>query len=74
MKSFRYLKLMLLLIAGFLSPFSYAHGHTFTPDEDASFLSLMGYVKSIISLMRSSGYNSTLVTEYAKNASVLLNS
>lgn len=74
MKSFRYLKLMLLLIVGVLSLFSYAHGHTFTPDEDAIFLSLMDNVKSIISLMRSSGDNSTLVTEYAKNASVLLNS
>lgn len=45
MKSFRYLKLMILLIVGVLSLFSYAHGHTFTPDEDASFLSLMDNVK-----------------------------
>jgi hypothetical protein len=65
---------MLLLIVGVLSLFSYAQGHTFTPNEDASFLSLMDNIKSIISLIRASGDNSTLVTEYANNASMLLNS
>lgn len=74
MKSSRYLKLILLSTVGVLSIFGYAHGHTFTSDEDASFLSLMDDIKSIILLIESSNENSTLVTEYANNASMLLNS
>lgn len=74
MKSFRYTKLIPLSLVGVLFIFGYAHGHTFTPDEDASFLSLMDDIKSIILLIRSNGENITLVTEYADNVSMLLNS
>lgn len=65
---------MLLSTVGLLSLFGYAHGHTFTSDEDAAFLSLMDDIKSIILLIRSSGENVTLVTEYSNNISILLNS
>jgi tRNA(His) 5'-end guanylyltransferase len=74
MKSFPQLKLILLLTVGVLSLFGYAHGHTFTPDEDAAFLSLMDDIRSIILLIRSSGENVILVTEYSDNVSILLNS
>jgi hypothetical protein len=65
---------MLLSIVGVLFLFGFAHGHTFTTDEDASFLSLMDDLKSIILLIRSNADNVTVVTEYAKNASMLLDS
>lgn len=74
MKSFPHLKLILLSTVGVLSLFGYVHGHTFTPDEDAAFLSLMDDIKSFILLIRSGGENVTLVTEYSKNISILLNS
>jgi len=50
MKSFRHKKFMFLSIVGILSLCGYAYGHTFTPNEDASFLSLMDDIKSIIFL------------------------
>jgi hypothetical protein len=50
------------------------HGHTFTPNEDSLFLSLMDDLKSIILSIRANGDNVTLVTEYANDASLLLNS
>lgn len=74
MKSFQHVKLILLSIVGILFLFGYVHGHTFTSNEDASFLSLMDDLKSIILLIRSNGDNVTLVTEFANNASMLLNS
>ena len=49
------------------------NGHNFTPNEDASFLSLMDDLKGIILLIRANVDNPTLV-EYANNASSLLNS
>jgi hypothetical protein len=74
MKSFQHEKLILLSIVGVLSFSGLVHGHTFTPNEDSSFLSLMDDLKSIILSIRANGDNVTLVTEYANDASLLLNS
>jgi hypothetical protein len=74
MKSFQHVKLILLSIVGVLSFFGLVHGHTFTPNEDSSFLSLMDDLKSIILSIRANEDNVTLVTEYADDASLLLNS
>lgn len=74
MKSFQRVKLILLSIVGVLSFSGLVHGHTFTPNEDALFLSLMDDLKSIILSIRANGSNVTLVTEYANDASLLLNS
>jgi hypothetical protein len=45
MKSFQHVKLILLSIVGVLSFSGIVHGHTFTPNEDSSFLSLMDDLK-----------------------------
>jgi hypothetical protein len=74
MKSFQHVKLILLSIVGVLSFSGLVHGHTFTPNEDSSFLSLMDDLKSIILSIRANGDNVTLVTEYTNDASLLLNS
>lgn len=74
MTYFQYVKLILLLIVGVLSFSGLVHGHTFTPNEDSLFLSLMDDLKSIILSIRANGDNVTLVTEYANDASLLLNS
>src|SRR5688572_23817018 len=74
MKSFQHGEFVLLSILGVLSLSGYAHGHTFTSTEDASFLSLMDDLKSIILLIEAEKDNTTLVTEYANKASLLLNS
>ena len=64
---------MLLLIVGVLCPPGYVHGHSFTPNEGASFLSLMDDLKSINSLIRSNVDNVTVVPEFANNSLMLLN-
>jgi len=74
MKSFQHLKLILLSIVGVLSFSGLVHGHTFTPNEESAFLSLMDDLKSIILSIRANGDNVTLVTEYTSDASLLLNS
>jgi hypothetical protein len=73
MKSYQHGEFVLLSILGVLSLSGYAHGHTFISTEDASFLSLMDDLKSIILLIEAEKDNSTLVTEYANKASLLLN-
>lgn len=72
MKSFQRVKLLLLFAVGILSLLGYGHGHTFTSNENASFLSLMDDLKSIISLLGANDDNATLVTKYANDASLLL--
>lgn len=74
MKSFQHVKLILLSIVGVLSSSGLVHGHTFTAKENSSFHSLMDDLKSVILLIRANGDNVTLVTEYANDASFLLNS
>lgn len=74
MRSFQQVKLILLLIVGVLSFSGLVRGHTFTPNENSSFLSLMDDLKSIILSIRANGDNGTLVTEYANDASLILNS
>lgn len=74
MKSFQHVKLILLSIVGVLSSYGPVHGHTFTANENSSFLSLMDDLKSVILLIRANGDNVTLVTEYANDAYFLLNS
>jgi hypothetical protein len=72
MKSYRHLLFVLLSLVGGLWLTSYVNGHNFTPNEDASFLSLMDDLKGILFLIRADVDNPTLVTEYANNASSLL--
>ena len=72
MKSFQRVELLLLSAVGILSLSSYGHGHTFTSNKNASFLSLVDDPKSIISLLRADEKNATLVTKYANDVSLLL--
>lgn len=74
MKSFQPAELLLLFAVGILSLWGYGHGHTFTSNENASFLSLMDDLKSIISLLGANDDNPTLITKYANDASLLLDS
>lgn len=74
MKSFQRVELLLLSAVGILSLSGYGDGHTFTSNENASFLSLMDDLKSIISLLGANEDNATLVTKYANDASLLLDS
>lgn len=52
MKSYQHLLFILLSLVGGLWLTSYVNGHNFTPNEDASFLSLMDDLKGIILLIR----------------------
>lgn len=72
MKSFQHVELLLLFAVGILSLWGHGHGHTFSSNENASFLSLMDDLKSIISLVGANEDNATLVTKYANDASLLL--
>lgn len=72
MKTIQRVELLLLFAVGILSLSGYGHGHTFTSNENASFLSLMDDLKSIISLLGANEENATLVTKYANDASLLL--
>ena len=45
MKSYRHVLFILLSLVGGLWLTSYVNGHNFTPNEDASFLSLMDDLK-----------------------------
>jgi hypothetical protein len=74
MKSFQLIELLLLSAMGILSLSGYGYGHTFTSNENASFLSLMDDLKSIISSLEANEDNPTLVTDYANDASLLLDS
>ncbi len=74
MKSYQHVLFILLSLVGVLWLTSYVNGHNFTPNEDASFHSLMDDLKGIILLIRANVDNPTLVTEYANNASSLLKS
>lgn len=74
MKSFQHLNLILLSTVGVFSFSGLVQGHTFTPNEDSLFLSLMDDLKSVILSIRANWDNVTLITEYANDASLLLNS